>query len=517
MDLKKLIASVIIAMILLLGISIEREVSVFNMDNPYDKYINYNMTVYPDNLKLTQNQDIREKDLLVNLFQGLVKEDDEGMIVGGLAEDFQVSEDGLEYNFTLRQQIKYSTGENITSQDFVEFFREFLEDEENIYRDDLDCIYGVRDFIDGVGDFSQVAIIPKDNILTIRLNYPCPYFLKQLAHPVYVLRDYNINSNYKEIYRELRYTGPFSIKEIFYDSIILKKNYSYYNEENVTNEEIRISFINSLENALAIFEDVENIIANKIDIMTELPISEIDRLDREGRISTYSSNECYILEINKGYEHILGDEKLRVGISQLIDRNEYAANISKILLTPINSFLSTKEGGRDSFIYDKEDMIDYFDQIYEDEEIKIRIIYEEKSLERRIAKELSEDLSKDMEKEVIVRGYTAEELEKVLNSGDYDIYIRKFNGKYDYELEFFKEAVVLESQLYIDGLNKSKYILDEVERREQLSICEQILKEELKLIPIYKVNHVLCYKKGIEGLYLNQNGNIILEKIKRVL
>lgn len=123
---KKILAFTMIVMIIFLGISIERDISVVDNKNPYDQYINYNMAANPENLKLTATNYVREKDLLINLFQGLVKEDENGKIVGALAEEFQVSEDGLEYNFKLRDNIYYSTGSKITSKDFVDFFKSFF-------------------------------------------------------------------------------------------------------------------------------------------------------------------------------------------------------------------------------------------------------------------------------------------------------------------------------------------------------------------------------------------------------
>ena len=75
---KKILAFTMIVMIIFLGISIERDISVVDETNPYDQYINYNMAANPENLKLTSSSGIREKDLLINLFLGLVKEDENG-------------------------------------------------------------------------------------------------------------------------------------------------------------------------------------------------------------------------------------------------------------------------------------------------------------------------------------------------------------------------------------------------------------------------------------------------------
>jgi peptide/nickel transport system substrate-binding protein len=58
-------------------------------------------------------------ELLSNLFSGLVQFDEELGIIPDLAEDWQVSEDGLEYTFTLRSGLIFHNGDTLTAKDFV--------------------------------------------------------------------------------------------------------------------------------------------------------------------------------------------------------------------------------------------------------------------------------------------------------------------------------------------------------------------------------------------------------------
>jgi peptide/nickel transport system substrate-binding protein len=58
-------------------------------------------------------------ELLSNLFSGLVQFDEELAIVADLAEDWTVSEDGLEYTFTLRDGLTFHNGDTLTANDFI--------------------------------------------------------------------------------------------------------------------------------------------------------------------------------------------------------------------------------------------------------------------------------------------------------------------------------------------------------------------------------------------------------------
>jgi peptide/nickel transport system substrate-binding protein len=58
-------------------------------------------------------------ELLANIFSGLVQFDEELGIVADLAEDWTVSEDGLEYTFNLRSGLSFHNGDSLTANDLV--------------------------------------------------------------------------------------------------------------------------------------------------------------------------------------------------------------------------------------------------------------------------------------------------------------------------------------------------------------------------------------------------------------
>jgi peptide/nickel transport system substrate-binding protein len=58
-------------------------------------------------------------ELLANIFSGLVQFDEELNIIPDLAEDWTVSEDGLEYTFNLRSGLTFHNGDTLTAEDLV--------------------------------------------------------------------------------------------------------------------------------------------------------------------------------------------------------------------------------------------------------------------------------------------------------------------------------------------------------------------------------------------------------------
>ncbi len=59
------------------------------------------------------------REVLFNVFEGLVKPDSEGNIIPAVAESYDISEDGTVYSFTLRDGITFHNGEAVTVDDVV--------------------------------------------------------------------------------------------------------------------------------------------------------------------------------------------------------------------------------------------------------------------------------------------------------------------------------------------------------------------------------------------------------------
>ena len=59
----------------------------------------------------------------VHIFEGLTTKDKNNNVVGGVAESWEISEDGLSIIFNLRDNAKWSDGKPVTADEFVYSFR----------------------------------------------------------------------------------------------------------------------------------------------------------------------------------------------------------------------------------------------------------------------------------------------------------------------------------------------------------------------------------------------------------
>lgn len=59
------------------------------------------------------------REVLFNIFEGLVKPNSDGVMIPAVAEKYTLSEDGTTYTFTLREGVKFHNGQTVTAEDVV--------------------------------------------------------------------------------------------------------------------------------------------------------------------------------------------------------------------------------------------------------------------------------------------------------------------------------------------------------------------------------------------------------------
>src|SRR5688572_22373155 len=95
---------------------------------------------------------VPEGRILRALYEGLVARDPATLeTIPAAAAAWEVSEDGLQYDFHLQPQGRWSNGDPVTAEDFAWSFRRVLEPETAAsYASELDCVVGARAFRTGL-------------------------------------------------------------------------------------------------------------------------------------------------------------------------------------------------------------------------------------------------------------------------------------------------------------------------------------------------------------------------------
>jgi len=259
--------------------------------NNLDETLSYGIDEIPEDLEKVTNLSKRHEDIICAVSKGLVLKDQDNKIIPSLASEVIKDSEGIQYEFKIRDDIFWSDGSKITTEDIVVFFKELLkeEDEQNIQA--LLQVYGAKKFKEGKIVFETgVAIKATDNSVIIRLNKKEDNFLSELTKPQYRLRKYLIMwRNIRKNYGTLAYSGDYKINSINKDKITLKRS--------VISSDVNISNINivnddSVEVSMASYEVSER------DLVINPPESELNKLAEGKKLITVPESKGTYLLIN---------------------------------------------------------------------------------------------------------------------------------------------------------------------------------------------------------------------------
>lgn len=179
----------------------------------------------------------------------------------GMAESWELSDDGLVYTFHIRRGARWSSGEPISAEDFMYSFERFLDPETAAeYAYQLWYVKGAKAFtteVDDRGqalhDFSTVGItMPDEYTLRMELKSPTPFFMDLMAfYPLFPVNRANIEEAQRLHPSTWRHewlrpanivtNGPYKVAfRRVNDRIRLVKNHDYWDADNVAFESIDV-------------------------------------------------------------------------------------------------------------------------------------------------------------------------------------------------------------------------------------------------------------------------------------
>ena len=145
-----------------------------------DSYINCLLDSEPSSLDVAKFADVYSRTVLWNILEPLTRMVD-GVVTPAGAEDWTVSDDGLTYTFTLRDN-HWSDGEPVTAGDYLYAIqRQTTPDNAWPLATDLYSIAGFEEVFTGEADMSALGVqAPDDKTLVITLDTPDAAFLSNV-------------------------------------------------------------------------------------------------------------------------------------------------------------------------------------------------------------------------------------------------------------------------------------------------------------------------------------------------
>jgi oligopeptide transport system substrate-binding protein len=270
--------------------------------------------------------------MMQNIFEGLFRVDANDEIIEGIVDTYDVSEDGKQYTFHLREDAVWSNGDSTTAQDFIYAWKKALHPEsisphaylmsavkgaENIQNPDHE-MYGK---VDELG-----VTAPDEFTLVVEMENTVPYFTELLANPVFYPQNEKFSEEQKDQYalepENLVFNGPFTLDSWEHDQKwTLKKNPEYWNADNVNVDEINFKVAKDTSTEVNLYEtdtiDVANLSSEFVDVYKD-----------HDEYTTSLKSEVYFLRMNQKNKY-LSNANIRKAIDMGWDKEQAADAILK--------------------------------------------------------------------------------------------------------------------------------------------------------------------------------------------
>ena len=320
-----------------------------------EKILHFGLGSEPQYLDPHLANSVSAHNVIIALIEGLVSEDPKTLKpVPGVAEKWDISEDGLVYTFHLRKSAKWSNGDPVTAHDFVYSYKRILNPElASQYASMLHGLKNAREYHEeGLSwDEAKVgATAIDDYTLQLTLENPTPYFLELLnhyswfpAHPPTIEKFGAFGKQGTAWTRPGNYVGngPFTLSDHKVNSVIeVKKNPLYWDAQTVSLEGIRFYPIESADTEERAFHSgflhlTQTVSPDRIDFLKE---NHPDLIHFESYLGTY----FYRFNVE---EPPFDDVRVRLAFNLATDRQAIVEKVTKGGQLPARCFTPPGTGG----------------------------------------------------------------------------------------------------------------------------------------------------------------------------
>jgi oligopeptide transport system substrate-binding protein len=312
-----------------------------------DQIIKYNLGAQPKTIDPGLNNSVEGGIVDVNAFEGLENVDANNKVTPGVAEKYDVSSDGLKYTFHLRKDAKWSDGKNVTANDFYYAWSRALAPETaSDYAYQLFYIKNGEAYNGGKAKVEDLGIkVVDDYTLEVTLEAPTAYFLSLTAFPTYFPVRKDIVEANKESWandpKSFVSNGAYKMSEYAQkDHMTFVKNDNYWDKSNVKLDKIQYTMLDNETASLNAFE------SGDIDATDLLPAEQKQSLIKDGKAKVYPYLGTYFYDFNVTGKNVapevakaLNNVNVRKALSLAIDRTAIVESVTKGGELPATSFV----------------------------------------------------------------------------------------------------------------------------------------------------------------------------------
>lgn len=494
-----------------------------------------NLWIDPATLDPRKARDINAITTCRMLFEGLTRVGKDGKPELAVAKSVEVSNDGLEYVFHLRDT-SWSDGSPVTAHHFAESWKTALRPDfptDVAYQ--LYVIQNAQDIKQGLKKAEELAVSTPDPLtLIVRLEKPTPYFLEACSMPVFFPVSGITSEDWGTKIETLIFNGPFILKTWDHNSEIrLQKNPTYWEKDQVHLQEVSLVMVAS-DTEIQMFEEGELDFAG--GLLSRIPMDAVEHLQETGQLKKNPVSGTRFVRINTSEKigntpNILSTIAFRKALSYAIDRAAITQHVLHGTKPPAHSLVPPEmELHYPSFDQPKEmaplflqDALETMGQTVSSLPPLV-LSFIDMELNRALAQVIQQQWEEALgirvelqalELKVFYQKLREKEFQVVLGS-----WIADFNDPINF-LEVFKfknggsNNTNWENEKYIALLNQSAICRDQAERRSILGEAEKILMAEMPIIPLYHEAMSFLQREEVREVAISPIGHVDLRWTRR--
>lgn len=493
------------------------------------KVLRINNSSEPGSLHPGTAQGTHDSWMLEHAFEGLTKKTPEGEIVDGMAEKWDRSEDGLTWTFHIKDDVKWSNGDPVTAEDFEYAWKYALHPETaSQYAYQLYYLAGAEEFnsAENEADYAEleenVGVKAVDEkTLEVTLGEPTPYFLDLTAFYTY----YPVNKNVQEENPDWALeaesyvsNGAFKLTEWKHkESMTLEKNEHYYDKDKINLDEVQMVMIEDENTAWQMYQ------ADELDLAYPLPNDIQGELVNSNNEEFHNAPDLalYYYNLNNDVKPF-NNPKVRKALSMAIERKSLVEHVAQGGQKPALSIIPPgipdvsgdfQENTGELFKEDVEEAKKLLEEGLKEEGMnkmpEFTILYNTLEAHKKIAEAIQEMWRKNLEVEVKLENAEFQVKIDREKAGDYDISRAGWIGDYVDPMTFLDLWVTdgphndanWSNAEYDELIKKAKTTMDEKDRADTMHKAEEVLIDEMPVIPIYFYTKPYTVKPHVKGVF----------------
>ena len=469
---------------------------------------------------------------LAHMYAGLYKKLEDGSVVPDLAAgEPEVSEDGLTYTIKLKDGLVWSDGEPITAHDFVfGINRNLTYGAENGFVTDKMVRYleGAEEYLADtevdLETFSFAGVEALDDTTVVyHLKTPCAFFTGLLCGGGFLpLREDVAEAGFSEWAVEPGYpvTGAYVLDYCNEnEKVVLTKNESFYDAENVTVDEITFQVMPDMDAQAAAFK------TGDLDAALAISASIVSTYENQNELWNRPQQSVYSIDLNSGEKgpEALKDVNVRRALAISINRDEIVKAINAgNFYTPLYGYVPFgMKGAEDDFrkegdakqlyqAYDPEKAKELLKEAGYDESnpLTLKYKYSNNSIHADVAQmfeQMWKAVGVNVELEVVESGVFYDQIDQ----GDFEMarYALMCTNDPSEFLNQWTQAMqpvaAVADDTYDQMMTDVTKIVDRTEYMNKLHEIETYLVEEqVYVIPLFDFNEPALKKENLKGVYM---------------